>query len=164
MTWMIKRDPFQELRNLQDEMNRAFNLGVPRLFNGEEGLLRGQWIPNVDIREDEKAIYLEADLPGLKPEDFRLSIENYKLTLSGERKFEHEEKGDNYHRVERSYGSFTRSFTLPTTVSIDEVKADFKDGVLRISMPKREEVRAREIQVAIKGADEAVKSKAAEVK
>jgi len=159
MTWMIRRDPFQELRNMQDEMSRAFNL--PRLFSGEEGLLRGQWSPSVDIREDDNAICLEADLPGLKPGDFKLSIENYKLTLSGERKFEHEEKRENYHRVERSYGGFTRIFTLPTTVNVEDVKADFRDGVLRVTLPKREEVKAREIQVAIKTEADAAKAKSA---
>ncbi|MGE0102410.1 MAG: Hsp20/alpha crystallin family protein [Blastocatellales bacterium] len=159
MTWMMKRDPFNELRNLQDEMTRAFNFALPRVFNGEEGLLRGQWAPSVDIREDDNAIFLEADLPGMKPEDFKLSIENFKLTLSGERRFEHEEKRENYHRVERSYGSFTRSFTLPTTVNVENVKADFKDGVLRVTLPKREEVKAREIRIAVQ--TDATKAKTA---
>src|SRR5215813_14983448 len=151
MSWMIKRDPFSELRNIQEDFNRIFNSTLPRFFSGEEGLLGGNWAPNVDIYEDQNSITLEADLPGLKQGDFNLSIENYRLTLSGERKFEKENKGDNWRRVERSYGGFTRTFTLPSTVNVDEVKAEFTDGVLRVTLPKREEVKARQINVT--GAD-----------
>jgi HSP20 family protein len=147
---MIKRDPFGELRNFQEDFNRIFNSALPRFFSGEEGLLGGNWSPGVDIYEDQDSITLEADLPGMKPGDFNLSIENYKLTLSGERKLEKENKGDNWHRVERSYGSFTRTFSLPPTVNVDEVNAEFKDGVLLVTLPKREEVKARQIQVAVK--------------
>jgi len=150
MSWMVKRDPFSELRSIQNEFNRVFGTVVPRAFGNEEGVLSGNWTPSVDIAEDENTITLEADLPGLKAEDIKLSIENYRLTLSGERKFENETKRDNYHRVERSYGSFTRTFSLPNTVSVDDVKADFSDGVLRITLPKREEVKARQINVAVK--------------
>lgn len=162
MTWMIKRDPFSELRNLQDDFNRIFSSAAPRFFGNEEGLLGGAWAPGVDIYEDQNAIVLEADLPGLKPGDFNLSIENYKLTLTGERKFESERKSDNWHRVERSYGSFTRAFSLPSTVDVEEVNAEFKDGVLRVTLPKREEVKARQIQVQVKA--DAVGAKAAEAK
>jgi HSP20 family protein len=133
---------------MQGDFNRLFTTTLPRLFNGEE-VLSGSWSPRVDISESENSIVLEADLPGLKPEDFKLSIENFKLTLSGERKFEEEKKGENWHRVERSYGSFARTFSLPNTVSVEEVKADFKDGVLRVTLPKREEVKARQIEVKI---------------
>ena len=151
MSWIVKRDPFNELRGLQDEFNRAFNANLPGFFGKfEEGLLSGKWSPSVDIYEDQNSIKLEADLPGVKPEDFKLSIENYKLTLSGERKFDKEDKGDNWHRVERSYGSFTRTFTLPNTVNVEDVKAEFNDGVLRVTLPKREEVKARQINVAVK--------------
>jgi HSP20 family protein len=150
MTLMVKRDPFSELRSFQNEFNRVFGSALPRLFGSEEGALGGNWAPNVDISEDDNAIVLEADLPGLKAGDFNLSIENYRLTLSGERKFENETKRDNYHRVERSYGSFTRTFTLPNTVNVEEVKADFNDGVLRVTLPKREEVKARQINVSVK--------------
>jgi HSP20 family protein len=149
MSWMIKRDPFSELRNFQEDFNRIFSSTLPRLFNSEEGLLGGNWAPNVDIYEDENSITLEADLPGLKPGDFNLSIENYRLTLSGERKFEKEQKGDNWRRVERSYGGFTRAFSLPSTVNLDAVNAEFKDGVLRVTLPKKEEVKARQIQVKV---------------
>jgi HSP20 family protein len=149
MSWMIKRDPFSELRNFQEDINRMFNSTLPRFFRGEEGLLSGNWAPNVDIYEDQNSITLEADLPGMKPGDFNLSIENYRLTLSGERKFEEEKKGDNWRRVERGYGSFTRSFSLPSTVEVDAVNAEFKDGVLRVTLPKREEVKARQIQVKV---------------
>ena len=150
MTWMIKRDPFSELRNLQEDFGRIFNSTLPRIFSGEEGLSGGGWAPGVDIYEDQDSITLEADLPGMKPGDFNLSIENYRLTLSGERKFEKEKKGDNWRRVERSYGGFTRSFSLPSTVNVDAVNAEFKDGVLRVTLPKREEVKARQIQVSVK--------------
>lgn len=148
MSWVVKRDPFCDLRSMQGDFNRLFTTTLPRLFNGEE-VLSGSWSPRVDISESENSIVLEADLPGLKPEDFKLSIENFKLTLSGERKFEEEKKGENWHRVERSYGSFARTFSLPNTVSVEEVKADFKDGVLRVTLPKREEVKARQIEVKI---------------
>lgn len=163
MTWLVRRDPFSELRNLQEDFNRALNINFPRFFGGEE-VLSGKWSPNVDIYEDQNSIVLEADLPGMKSEDFKLSIENYKLTLSGERKFEKEDKGENYHRVERSYGSFTRTFSLPSTVNVEEVKAEFKDGILRVSMPKREEVKAREIRVSVKADSNADKAKVVEAK
>ncbi|HMB27068.1 MAG TPA: Hsp20/alpha crystallin family protein [Blastocatellia bacterium] len=152
MSWMIKRDPFSELRNIQEDFNRIFNSTLPRFFSGEEGLLGGNWAPSVDIYEDQNSITLEVDLPGLKPGDFNLSIENYRLTLSGERKFEKENKGDNWRRVERSYGGFTRSFNLPSTVNVDAVNAEFKDGVLRVTLPKKEEVKARQIQVTVNDA------------
>jgi HSP20 family protein len=158
---MIKRDPFSELRNFQEDFNRIFSSTLPRFFSREEGLLGGNWAPNVDIYEDQNSITLEADLPGLKPGDFNLSIENYRLTLSGERKFEEEKKGDNWRRVERGYGSFTRSFSLPSTVAVDAVNAEFKDGVLRVTLPKREEVKARQIHVKVADAKGA---KAAEAK
>lgn len=162
MTWMIRRDPFNELRNLQDDMNRIFGTNFPKWFQQEEGLVKGNWTPSVDIYEGPHAIVLEADLPGLKPGDFKLSIENYVLTLSGERRLEKEAKGENYHRVERQYGSFTRTFSLPTTVNVEDVKADFKDGVLRVALPKREEVKARQIEVTVKTEADANKVKTAE--
>lgn len=147
---VIKRDPmFADLRNIQDEFSRFFAGGLPRFFGNEE-VFTGKWSPNVDIFENENSIVLEADLPGLKAEDFNLSIENYRLTLNGERKFEKEVKGENWHRVERNYGSFTRTFTLPNTVNVEDVKAEFKDGVLRVTLPKREEVKARNINVTVK--------------
>lgn len=147
---VVKRDPvFADLRNIQDEFSRIFSGGLPRIFGGEE-VFTGKWSPNVDIFENDNSIVLEADLPGMKAEDFNLSIENYRLTLTGERKFEKDEKGENWHRVERSYGSFTRTFTLPNTVNVDAVKAEFKEGVLKVTLPKREEVKARNINVTIK--------------
>jgi HSP20 family protein len=156
MSWVVKRDPFGDLRTLQQDLNQAFNTTFPVFFNNlggkfEENLVSGKWTPQVDIYEDKNAIALEADLPGVKPEDVKISLENFKLTVSGERKFEHEENQNSWHRAERGYGSFTRSFSLPTSVNVDGVKAEFKNGVLRITLPKREEVKARQIQVEVKG-------------
>jgi HSP20 family protein len=144
---IVKYDPFRELRSLQDDMTRLFSGVMPSGFNREE-MTHGAWAPSVDIFEDKEHLILEAELPGMNREDFEISVENNVITLRGERKFEKKTEGDNYHRVERSYGSFTRSFTLPQTVTADGATADFENGILRVSLPKREETKARRIEVA----------------
>ena len=147
---IVRYDPFRDLRTLQEEVNRLFSTNLPRAF-GDEGIGRGAWAPSVDIYENKDQIVLEAELPGMKQEEFDLSIENNVITLRGERKFEKTDETDNYHRVERSYGSFTRSFTLPQTVSAEGATAEYNNGVLRVTLPKREETKARRIEV--KGMD-----------
>ena len=113
---VIKYDPFRELRGLHDEMSRLFSGVAPS--EGNE-FARGAWSPRVDIFEEKDSLIVEAELPGLNREDFDLSVENNILTLKGERKFEKKENTDNFHRVERSYGAFTRQFTLPQTVTAE---------------------------------------------
>ena len=142
---LITYDPFRELRSLQDEVNRVFTGTFNR--GGESGMMRGAWNPSVDIFENTDQIVLEAELPGLSSEDVNISIENNVLTIHGERKFEKKNEGDNFHRVERSYGSFTRSFTLPPTVSSDNVEANFDNGILRLQLAKREETKPRRIEI-----------------
>ena len=142
---LISYDPFRELRSLQDEVNRVFSSNLNR--SGEPGLGRGAWNPSVDIFENKDQIVLEAELPGISPEDVNISIENNVLTIHGERRFEKKDDGDNFHRVERSYGSFTRSFTLPPTVSSEGVNANFDNGVLRLELAKREEAKPRRIEI-----------------
>ena len=148
---ITRYDPFRDLRSLQDEVNRLFSTNLPRSF-ADEGIARGAWMPNVDIYENKDQLVLEAELPGMNREDFELTIENNVLTLRGERRFEKKDEADNYHRVERAYGSFTRSFTLPQTVSSENATAEYKNGVLRVVLAKREEVKARRIEVAGEGA------------
>lgn len=143
---ITRYDPFRDLKTLQDEVNRLFSTNFSRGF-GDEGIARGAWTPNVDIFENKDEIVLEAELPGMNREDFELTIENNVLTLRGERRFEKKDEGDNYHRVERAYGSFTRSFTLPQIVSPENAAAEYKNGVLRVALRKREEVKARRIEV-----------------
>lgn len=148
---ITRYDPFRDLRSLQDEVNRLFSTSLGRGFD-DEGLSRGAWMPSVDIFENKDSIVLEAELPGMNREDFELTIENNVLTLRGERRFEKKDEADNYHRVERAYGSFTRSFTLPQTVSSENANAEYKNGVLRVTLHKREEVKARRIEIAGEGA------------
>src|SRR5512133_3791332 len=152
---MARYDPFRDLRSLQDEVNRLFTGNVGRTFD-DEGIARGSWHPSVDIYENKDQLVLEAELPGMNREDFDLSIENNIITLRGERRFEKKEDTDNYHRVERAYGSFTRSFTLPNSITGEGVTADYRNGVLRVTIPKREETKARRIEV--KGEGEAPKT------
>lgn len=140
---IVRYDPFRDLRTLQEEVNRLFST---RAF-GDEGIGRGAWAPSVDIYENKDQIVLEAELPGMKQEDFDLAVENNVITLRGERRFEKADEADNYHRVERSYGSFTRSFTLPQSVSAEGATAEYNNGVLRVVLPKREETKSRRIEV-----------------
>ena len=154
---IVRYDPFRDLRTLQEEVNRLFSTNLTRAFD-DEGIGRGAWAPSVDIYENKDQIVLEAELPGMNQEDFDLSIENSIITLRGERKFEKTEETDNYHRVERSYGAFTRSFTLPQTVSAEGATAEYNNGVLRVTLPKREETKARRIQVSEAGSGSSKKT------
>ena len=149
---LVTYDPFRELRGLQDEINRAFSSNFSR--GGDNELTRGAWSPNVDIYENKDQIVLEAELPGMRPDDVDISIENNVLTLHGERKFEKKDDNDNFHRVERSYGSFTRSFTLPPTVAADTADATFDNGLLRLTLAKREEAKPRRIEVKAGGGEQ----------
>jgi HSP20 family protein len=142
---VVKYDPFRDLRGLPDEVNRLFSGTFSR--GSQDEILRGAWSPSVDIFENKNEIVLEAELPGMNPEDVNISIENNVLTLHGERRFEKKDESDNFHRVERSYGSFTRSFTLPPTVSSENANAEFQNGVLRLTLAKREEAKPRRIEI-----------------
>jgi HSP20 family protein len=146
---IIKYDPFREMRSLQDEVNRLFASSFSRNDDGD--LMRGAWSPQVDIFENKDQIVLEAELAGMRPEDVNISIENNVLTIHGERKFEKKDEQDNFHRVERSYGSFTRSFTLPPTVAAENANAEFENGVLRLTLAKREEAKPRRIEIKAAG-------------
>ncbi len=149
---IVRYDPFRDLRTLQEEVNRLFTGNIARSFD-DEGIARGAWSPSVDIYENKDHIVLEAELPGMKREDFDLSVENNVITLRGERHFEKKDDSDNYHRVERAYGSFTRSFTLPNTVTAEGANADYSNGVLRVTLPKREETKARRIEIKTNGTE-----------
>jgi len=149
---IVRYDPFRDLRTLQEEVNRLFTGSMPRGFD-DEGIARGAWSPSVDIYENKEQIVLEAELPGMKRDDFDLSVENNIITLRGQRQFEKQDESDNYHRVERSYGSFTRSFTLPNTVTAEGANAEYKNGVLRVTLPKREETKARRIEIKAENGD-----------
>ncbi|HEX8921146.1 MAG TPA: Hsp20/alpha crystallin family protein, partial [Pyrinomonadaceae bacterium] len=166
---IVRYDPFRDLRNLQEEVNRLFSTNLTRSFGDDEGIARGAWNPNVDIYENKDQIVLEAELPGMNREDFDVTIENNVITVRGERRFEKKDETDSYHRVERSYGSFTRSFTLPQTVTADSAMAEYKNGVLRVTLPKREEVKARRIEISgegeeAKGTPRTLEAKAENVK
>src|ERR1041384_6223128 len=149
---IVRYDPFRDLRTLQEEVNRLFTGNLTRNFD-EEGIARGAWSPSVDIYENKDHIVLEAELPGMNRDDFDLSVENNTITLRGERHFEKKDETDNYHRVERAYGSFTRSFTLPNTVTAEGATAEYTNGVLRVTLPKREETKARRIEIKANGAE-----------
>jgi HSP20 family protein len=132
-------------------MNRLFDesfRGINRT-SGEEDWVGGAWAPAVDIYEQNGNIVLKAELPGIDPKDVDVKVENNILTLRGERKLDNEVKRENYHRVERAYGTFTRSFTLPNVVDTEKIKAEYKDGLLRMTLPKKDEARPKQISINV---------------
>jgi len=140
-------EPFRELAAVQARLNRIFSEPYE---GGEDTLNRADWVPAVDVFENEQhELVLKAELAGIKREDIELKVENNVLTIRGERKKDAQVAQDAYHRVERSHGAFARSFTLPSTVNPDGVKAEFKDGVLSIVLPAKEEAKPRQVQIAI---------------
>jgi HSP20 family protein len=148
---IVRWEPFRDLQAVQDRLNRVFDdafRGTPR-GNDDEWALGGSWAPSVDIFEHEGNLVLKAELPGVDPKDVDVRVENNVLTLRGERKFESEVKRDKYHRVERAYGTFSRSFTLPNVVDTEKIKAEYKDGVLQVTLPQREEAKPKQIQVSV---------------
>lgn len=137
-------DPFQDLMTLQQRINRFFE---DSLLDAERAELAPIWRPAIDIYEEPDAMYVEADLPGLRKDDVTVNLEDNVLTIQGQRKRQNEEKRDNYHRIERASGMFSRSFTLPSTVDREKIDAEFKDGVLRIRLPKQETAKPKQIKV-----------------
>jgi HSP20 family protein len=147
MPLLTRWDPFRDMTVLQDRMNRLFqDFSGPR---SEEELTTSHFVPPVDIYEDEHTLTVKAEIPGVDPKDVDVHIENNTLTIKGERKFEKEEKEENFHRIERRYGSFIRSFSLPNTVNSDTCKADFENGVLKVVFEKRAEAKPKQIKVNV---------------
>ena len=142
-------DPFRDMAVLQDRMNRLFNDSYSGRTQEDHMLSRGTWIPPVDIYEINGELVLKAELPDMKREDIDVTVENNTLTVRGERKLDNEIKQENFHRVERAYGSFVRTFSLPPTVDTGKIGAEYKDGVLTVKLPMREEAKARSIDVRV---------------
>ena len=147
MTLITRWDPFREMSTLQERMNRLFSDQLGAITHDEA--LTGNFVPPVDVYEDENSIQVRLEVPGIDEKDIDIRLENNVLTVHGERKFEKEEKEENFHRIERRYGSFTRSFTLPSTVNSEDVQADYDKGVLKIRLAKRAEAKPKQIKVNI---------------
>ncbi|HJX14229.1 MAG TPA: Hsp20/alpha crystallin family protein [Candidatus Deferrimicrobiaceae bacterium] len=143
-------DPFRDLSVIQERMNQIFEDALARSRGREEGLRTGMWTPSVDIYENNDSVVVKAELPGVERDQISVEVKDGILTLRGERKFEKEVKEESYHRIERSYGNFQRSFSLPVSVEQDKVTARFKDGVLEVILPKKEQARPKQIQVDVK--------------
>jgi HSP20 family protein len=153
---LMRFDPYREMQAFQDRLSRAFG-NVGRGERDEEMSL-GAWVPPVDIAEEKDRILITAELPGFQEDQISIQTENGMLTLTGERKFEKETGERNYHRVERSYGQFVRSFSLPNNVDREKIHATFSNGLLQIELPKREDAKPRQIRVTA-GASESPRKK-----
>lgn len=142
--WTVSAD----FKNLQNQLGRFFE-PFARVASDED-LVSGTWVPQVDVAETQEHILVRAEVPGMKQEDIQIEFENGLLTLRGERKLDKSDAGVTYHRVERIYGNFSRSFTLPRTVDAEKISASYRDGVLEIIVPKKEEAKPKQIRIEVK--------------
>ena len=142
MNALTRWNPFKEMEDLENRLSTFFGRAPVRRGNGEEEFITmTEWAPLVDITEDDKEYFIKAELPEVKKDDMKVAVENGVLTISGERKSEKEEKNRKYYRIERAYGSFERSFSVPDDADADKVNAEFEDGVLRVHLPKSEKAK-----------------------
>ena len=147
---LMRWEPYRDIATLQDRLNRALGSGFGHSERENEMNLAA-WAPPVDIAEEKDRIVITAELPGFQENQIEIQSENGMLTLRGERKFEKEHDGKSYHRVERSYGQFVRTFSLPNNVDREKIKADFSNGLLRVELPKREDAKPRTIKISAGG-------------
>jgi HSP20 family protein len=142
-------DPFRDLSTIQERMNQIFEDALARNRGREEGIRSGMWTPAVDIYENTDSVVVKAELPGVEKDQISVEVKDGILSLRGERKFEKEVKEESYHRIERAYGSFQRSFSLPVSVDQEKVTAKFRDGVLEVKLPKKEQAKPKQIKVNV---------------
>lgn len=136
-----------DIHNLQNQLHRLFE---PFARGADEDLVSGNWVPPVDVAETQEKIVVRAEAPGMRQEDIQIEFENGMLTIRGERKLDKSEQGLTYHRVERVYGNFSRSFTLPRSVDPEKIAASYRDGILQIDVPKKEEAKPKQIRIEVK--------------
>ena len=146
---LVRWDPFRELEEMSDRLNRMFARPETRTSNGKETMIIADWTPSVDISETEGEYQIKAEIPDVRKDDVKVTVEDGVLTIQGRRNQEKEEKGTKYHRIERSYGSFARTFSLPDVIEADKVNAEFKDGVLNLRLPKSEKAKPKAIEVKL---------------
>jgi HSP20 family protein len=157
MTVLTRWDPVREFSTLQDRMNRLVR---DSFGDGQEALATSSFAPAVDVYEDEHSVTLKIEVPGVEEKDIDVRIKNNTLTVHGERKYEEQEKEENYRRIERRYGSFTRSFTLPITIDTNSVSANYDKGVLKIQLAKKAESKPKQIKVNV-GGEKPIEAKSA---
>jgi HSP20 family protein len=145
MTTTARWMPQQDLNTLHNQLNRLFE---PFSRMAEEDLVAGAWVPPVDVAETQEKIIVRAEVPGMRQEDIRIEYENGMLTIRGERKFE-KQQGVTYHRIERTHGNFSRSFTLPRTIDPEKITANYREGILEVEVPKKEEAKPRQIRIEV---------------
>ena len=146
---LVRWDPFREREDMSDRLNRMMSRPALPRTNAKETMVVADWVPSVDVSETEGAYQIKAEIPDVKKEDVKVTLEEGVLTIQGERRQEKEESGKKFHRVECSYGRFVRSFTLPDLVDEEKVKAEFKDGVMNLQLPKSKKVKPKAIEVKV---------------
>jgi len=148
MNTLTRWEPVKDLEDLQNHLSRLFGRAPVRRTEGKEQITLPEWAPLADITEDDREYSIKIELPEVKKEEVKVTVENGVLTISGERRFEKEEKNKKYHRIERAYGSFARSFVLPDDADAENVKAEFKDGMLTVHVSKLAKAKPKQIEVA----------------